>query len=206
MTSLECSRYECRAPWSGVQYEGAHAMRRFAGCAFFICIIACSASRQDEQRPEATASQASALSARVTSARGGSLRERPDGAARPGAIAAATPASAGACSEDVALRGSPGTVIPQAKIQFAYWGSYWAGAGQGERTAYDQAWNDVGNNAAFYARLAEYSTATQTIGAGTWICSTPADRYLAGWGMVTQVQIHAKVLAGSNSAPADARI
>jgi hypothetical protein len=101
-------------------------------------------------------------------------------------------------------------VIPQAKLQFVYWGSYWTDAGQGERSAYDQAWNDVGNNPAFYARLAEYSTPTQTIGTGTWIGSTLANGSLASGVTITEDQIQKELaaeLAAATVAPlVDGRI
>jgi hypothetical protein len=95
----------------------------------------------------------------------------------------------------MSLHGTPGTVIPQAKVQFVYWGGYWSGSGQGERSSYDQAWNDVGNSPAFYGRLAEYSTSTQTIGTGTWIGSTLANGALASGVTITETQIQQELAA-----------
>jgi hypothetical protein len=154
-------------------------------------LFACATTREDPAPLEQVASQSSALSAPATPPSGGTLREPLPTVpgTRAGAPAAARTAAAGACSEDLSLHGTPGTVIPQAKVQFVYWGSYWSGSGQGERSSYDQAWNDVGNSPAFYGRLAEYSTATQTIGTGTWIGSTLANGSLASGVTIDETQI-----------------
>jgi hypothetical protein len=185
-------------------------MRRLVVCAFLACLSACGASPQTADYEESTDRQASVP---ATPPHGGSFRI--PSAAAPGAGSAAAPIItpefvAGACSEQVTLHGTPGTVIPQAKIQFAYWGSYWTGTGQSERTAYDQAWSDLGNNPAFYGRLAEYSTKEQTIGTGTWIGSTLADGSLASGVTITEAQIQqelaAELAAGTVAQNVDGRI
>jgi hypothetical protein len=177
-------------------------MRRWIGSALLACLFACVASREDAADRESHASaQAGAPAARP---HGGSLRAlsvASPAAGRGGGRIASPAARTGACSEDITLHGNPGTVIPRASIQFVYWGGYWTGSGQNERAAYDQAWNDVGNNAAFYGRLIEYSTAAQTIGAGTWIGSTLSNPTLMSGVTITESQIQqglaAELTAGS---------
>jgi hypothetical protein len=86
-----------------------------------------------------------------------------------------------------------------------YWGAYWSGAGAAERTSYDQAWNAVGNDPAFYARLAEYSTRTLTIQTGAWTGSTVANTSLASGALVTEAQIQQELAAEIAAGTAPAR-
>jgi hypothetical protein len=113
-------------------------------------------------------------------------------------------ATVGDCSHHVTLNGNPGTVVAHARVTTLFWGGYWSGTGASERTGYDQTWNDIGNNAAFYARLAEYSTTAQTIGAGSWTGSVLANGALASGATVTEAQIQAELSAeiGAGTAPA----
>jgi hypothetical protein len=122
----------------------------------------------------------------------------------------ASVAATGACSENITLHGTPGTVISTASVTIAYWGSYWSGAGTGERAQYDAAWSAVANDPSFYARLAEYSTSVQTIGAGSWAGSNLADPALASGTTITEAQIQAElaaeIAAGAVPRNSDARI
>src|SRR5262249_39827377 len=129
------------------------------------------------------AAQSSALLAGSTSPPRGGTRFVPHRAAL------AQVAGAGNCARNVELHGNPGAVIGQAKITTVYWGSYWSGAGMNERTKYDQVWKDVGNNEAFYSRLAEYSTPTQPIQTGSWTGSVLANTALGSGTTVTEEQI-----------------
>jgi hypothetical protein len=108
------------------------------------------------------------------------------------------------CAHHVTLNGNPGTVIGKASITSVFWGSYWAGTGAAERTTYDSQWRDVGNNSAFYARLAEYSTSVQTIQTGAWIGSVMNNSALASGTTITEDQIQQELSAeiGAGTVPA----
>jgi hypothetical protein len=99
------------------------------------------------------------------------------------------------CAQHVQLNGNPGTIVAKAKITSVFWGGYWAASGSSERTGYDQTWRDVGNSGAFYARLAEYSTPTQTLQAGSWSGSVLANSGLASGALITEDAIQAELSA-----------
>src|SRR5262249_40381615 len=117
---------------------------------------------------------------------------RARGSTRHHSLAAAlqtTTAGGTVCSHHVQLNGNPGTVVAQPEITTVFWGSYWSASGASERTSYDQTWKDVGNNAAFYSRFAEYSTSIAAIKTGSWTGSVLTNSSLASGALITENQI-----------------
>ena len=176
-------------------------MRRDVLISSSLCfVLACSASDLDRSNRESSSiNQGQALDV-----------GRIHGARPIGPTTLAAPVDAGTCAHTMRIATPPGLVIPSVALSHVYWGSYWSGAGAGERATYDQTWTDVGNNPAFYARLSEYSTATLTIQTGSWQNPTLANATLASGTTLdeTQIQteIQAELQAGVLPARTDSRL
>jgi hypothetical protein len=152
------------------------------GSAALLVASACSAAPTDPSADEGTPIAAAGKAA------GGARRSG-------GPVPLATTTDGGACGTTMRIA-SPGLVIPSAVVSQAYWGGYWSsGAGATERTGYDTAWKDIASNPAFYQRLAEYSTSTQTITTGSWGGSSLGDPALASGATIGEDQIQAELAA-----------
>jgi hypothetical protein len=173
-------------------------MRRFLGLAFLLGAFACagSAERAPHDR-ESTASAASSFGSPAANGLRGSARRAPP-TSKPRGQASLS----GACTTDLTLHGNPGAVVSQPSIAMLFWGSYWSGSGTTERQQYDAAWAIISADPAFYARLAEYSTSAQTIGAGSWAGSASLDPSLGGDTVVTEAQIQQELAAEVAAGPA----
>jgi hypothetical protein len=180
-------------------------MRRFLGLAFLLGVYACAGSAgrtEDEAHTQAT-SRNSFESPLVLGARGSA---RKPAVTKPRVQASLT----GACTTDLTLHGNPGTVISQPSIAMLFWGGYWSAAGGSEKRAYTTAWQTIASDPAFYARLAEYSTAAQVIGTGSWAGAAAGDSALGSGALITEAQIQqeiaSEVAAGSAPSQASNRI
>ena len=167
-------------------------------------VLACSAAGTDPLNIESSQSALSSGGVPTPVALGGVSI-----ALTPSKFAAGT-ADSGTCTPTMRINSPPGLVIPSATLSHVFWGGYWSAAGATEKKTYDTTWTDVGNNPAFYARLAEYSTSTLAITTGTWTGSTLTNASLASGTTLTEDQIQqelkAEIATGTVPARTNSRI